>query len=317
MAAAPDGWLVSAGHVAAPDAATVARLVYQSNQAYAGNPAHADDETAAAWVERHHARAQGVHVAVRVSQADAGAGEDAVRDFPVRRVRRSEDADLALIRIGGAQGAPALALDESASRGTQVATIGFGTAPALDEPPRPDHEPAVRRGEITRTGTLTNTRPEREAIAISVPVERGDSGGPVIDEAGRVRGIVTLRNAQGGVAERATEVRRLLESAGVVPGEGASAGLFRGAMGAFWRLDFAAAERGFDATLGSFGAHTLAPLERERAVALDDGSWTLTGNRRRGLLLAIGVAAAAAALACGVALARPVLLRRGRGTIRR
>ena len=317
VAVAPGGWLVSAAHVATPDAATVARLVHQDDLAYREDPAHADDAKAAAWVERHHARPLGVRVDVRVSQADAGGGEDSVRAFRVLERRRDGAADLALIHIAGAQGAPALTLDESAGRGTEVATIGFGAAPALRESPRATHEPAVRRGGISRTGVLTTSDPPRSAIAMTVPVERGDSGAPLIDAAAQVRGIVTLRNPQGGVAERATEVRQLLESAGVTPGEGLSATSFRAAMTAFWRLDFAGAQRGFAATLEQFGAHTLAPVERDRAAALDEGTYTLSGHRRRGRLLAVGALAAAAALACGLALARPVLARGGRGTIRR
>ncbi len=317
VAVAPDGWLVSAAHVAAPDADTVARLVYQDDLAYQDDPTHPDDGMAAAWVRQNHARPLGVRVNVRVSQADGGQGEDAVRDFRVLGRRRDPAADLALIRIAGAQGAPALTLDESASRGTEVATIGFGAAPALEQTPRAPHDAAVRRGEISRTGVLTTSEPPREAVAISVPVEPGDSGGPVIDSAAQVRGIVTRRTPQGGIAERATEVRQLLESTRVTPGEGASAASFRAAMAAFWRLDFAGAQRGFTATLGQFGAHTLAPVESERAAALDEGTYTLSGHRRRGLLLGVGMLAAAAALACGLALARPVLARGGRGTIRR
>jgi hypothetical protein len=148
-------------------------------------------------------------------------------------------------------------------------------------------------------------------------VERGDSGAPLFDASAQVRGIVTLRTPRGGVAELATEVRQLLEANGVTRGEGDSASDFRKAMAAFWRLDFDGAQRGFAVTLQDFGAHTLAPVESARAAELDAGTYALEGHRRRGLLLGVGLVAAVAALACALALARPVLTRGGRGTIRR
>lgn len=314
VAVAPGGWLITAGHVAAPDAPTVARLAYQSNLAYRGSAAHIDETAADQWVTRTGARAVGARVvSVKVTQADAGGGMDAAASFPVIGVTRSRAADLALIQID-APNAPALALDEAASKGTPVETIGFGVGSSLDEPARGDLEPAVRRGRIIRTGVLTHARPERPAIAISVPVERGDSGAPVIDSNANVRGIVTLRNAPGGVAEQATEVRQLLTSADVTPGRGEAGDLFRGAMDEFWALDFAQAEQGLDATVRSFPQHTLAPAERARAAALADGRFSLTGRRRRDLLLAVGILAAAAGLACAAGLAFPVLRRGGRGT---
>ena len=115
----------------------------------------------------------------------------------------SATADLALIRIR-APAAPALPLDEAASSGTPVVTIGFGVGSSLDGPVRGENEPAMRRGRLSRTGTLEAEDGEepRQAIAISVPVERGDSGGPVVDGDGRVRGIVTQRS-RGGRHRRA------------------------------------------------------------------------------------------------------------------
>ena len=159
--------------------------------------------------------------------------------------------------------------------------------------------------------------PERRALALSVPVQPGDSGGPVIDATAQIRGIVTQRTPAGAIAERATEVRLLLESAGVTPGEGESAPLFRDAMEAFWRLDFAAARRGL--------RRDARRLRRSHAGARRGGP---RGGARRGHVHAErGPAAepaagdrdlaAVAALACGLALARPVLTARGRGTTRR
>lgn len=313
VAVAPGGWLVSAAHVATPDAATLARLAYTQDRAFRGQ-SHEDEDAADEWVRTNGATPVGPGVvSLTVSQADAGGGMAGSRTYPVQERVPSPTADLALIRIR-ARTAPALPLDEASSSGTPVVTIGFGVGSSLDGPARGEFEPAVRRGRLSRVGTLEAEEgaEPRQAIAISVPVERGDSGGPVIDADGRVRGIVTQRSREGGIAERATDVRLLLESRDIVPGPGASGDRFREAMAAFWALDFPAAVQGFDATLQAFGEHTLAGAQRSRAAALASGDFSLTGDRRRGALLAIGLVAGLAALACAAGLAGPLTRRGGR-----
>jgi S1-C subfamily serine protease len=300
------GWLVTAGHVATPDAPTLATFARQNDLAFRDEQAHADAAAARRWVASTGARAVGPGVVrVTVDQADAGA---AVTSFPVLRRVPDRKADLALIRIQ-APGAPALGLEEAARSGTPVATIGFGSGPALDRAPRADLEPAIRRGAIALRVSLPDGEPERDVLLISVPVEHGDSGSPVIDAQGRVRGIVVERTREGGVAELATEVRLLLGRAGAAPGPNASADLFRDTMTAFWGLDLEKAGQAAGATLARFPQHTLATRIRGRAAALTAGEYRLSARRGPGLLLATGVLAGLIALACGIALARPALRR--------
>lgn len=320
VAVAPGGWLVTAAHVAAPDGPTIARLARQYQLAAGGNPDHADEAAAAEWVRRTGAVAVGPGVtAVTVGQASADAEGD-LRRFPVLTVRGAGGADLALVRIRAPR-APALDLDEGKSSGTPVVAIGFGVGSAFgtgaQEPRRPVGEPAIRRGTISRTGVLEDDGPTRNALAIDVPVVQGDSGGPVVDADGRVRGIVTRRSPQGGIAELATEVRQLLDANGVASGTGASADRFREGMTAFWDLDFAGAQAGLAAARREFPPHALAGVEGARAAALADGEFTLTGRRRHDGLLAVGVLAVVAALACAVGLLLPVLRDGGRGTTAR
>ena len=49
VAVTPDGWLVTAAHVADPEKGTIARLAYQTREAFAGRP-HADEQAAREWV---------------------------------------------------------------------------------------------------------------------------------------------------------------------------------------------------------------------------------------------------------------------------
>ncbi|WP_217914104.1 S1 family peptidase [Miltoncostaea marina] len=309
FAVAPDGWLVTAAHVAAPRPATVARMAHQSRLAALGRP-HGDEEAARRWVARTGARPVGLRVVgLTATQADAGAGADAARALPVREVRRDGPADLALLRIG-ARGAPALALDEAASRGTPIVTIGFGRGSSLQAVPGGggELEPAVRRGALSRSGELVDDGPGRRALAVSAPVMQGDSGGPVVDEEGRVRGVVTRRFPGGGIAEPATEVRTLLEAVGVTPGEGPAGERFRGAMAAFWALDYDAAARGLAETRRVFPAHALAGREAARAAALGAAGMELSATgRRRGALLAVGAVSLALALGCAALLVAPGL----------
>lgn len=315
FAVAPGGWLVTARHVVAPDPETLARLAYQNALAYEMR-AHSD-AVAERWVERTGARPVGARLErLVVRQADAGEGPARARTYaPTRAPIASRRADLALLRIR-APDAPALTLDESASIGTPVASLGFGSGGAFAEPTRGDLEPAVRRGALGLTGLLEEDTPEqRQAILLTIPLEPGDSGGPVVDAAGNARGVAVIRTEHGGIAERATEVRQLLEGVDVEPSPGRSAQLFRGAMDRFWDLDLTAAERGLAAAGRAFPDHTLAALEARRARELALADFDLVGERRRqGFLLALGALAVAAALACAAGLARQG--GRGRGSLR-
>ena len=320
VAVAPGGWLVTAAHVAAPDGPTIARLARQYQLAASGDPSHADEAAAAEWVRMTGAVAIGPGVtAVTVSQASADA-EGELRSFPVLAVKPAGGPDLALIRIRAAR-APALELDEGKSSGTPVVVIGFGVGSAFGTgeqgPRRPLGEPAIRRGTISRTGVLEDENPPRSALAISVPVVQGDSGGPVVDAEGRVRGIVTRRSPQGGIAELATEVRQLLDANGVTQGTGTSADRFREGMAAFWDLDFTAAQAALAGARKAYPRHALAGVEGARAAALADADFALTGRRRRDGLLAVGILATVAALACAIGLLLPVLREGGPGTTAR
>jgi hypothetical protein len=297
------GWLATAAHVVSPRPEALAGLAYQRLQILNERP-HGDD-VVQDWLRRTGARPVGARVvSVVATQADAGEGARSSRAYPALDVRPSEAADLALVRIA-ARAAPALELDEAASTGTPVLTVGFGRGSVLSAHGDGGAElvPALREGELRRTGSLEEADPPRQAIAISVPVERGDSGAPVVDAAGRVRGVVIQRTRTGGgIAERATELRQLMERVGVTPAAGLAAEEFRAGMERLWALDPAGARTAFDATLAIYPDHTLATRERTRAGALEAAGYDLGGDRTRGLLLGVGVLAAVIAAGFGVAL---------------
>jgi hypothetical protein len=308
FAVAADGWLATARHVAAPDDATIARIAYQEKLIAEDRP-HSDTvvDNLLRSVGPLHVVSHVMSRRVRSAAPDGGSGGSRYR--VLGDVVESAGADLALIHVG-APGAPTLGLDEAASLGTPVVTVGFGSGGAFGDPARGELEPIVRRGTLGRSATL-KTVPTRDVIVLDVPVQGGDSGAPVVDEHGLVHGMVILRLTEGGVkrgvAERATEIRRLLEGEGLTPGPDPAAAAFREAMGAFWNLDMRTAGAGFLATLRAFPGHTLARREDARAAALENAEVRLGGRpRRRGALLALGILAAAVAAGFGIALLRSV-----------
>lgn len=313
VAVTPDGWLVTAAHVAAPDEQTVARLAYQTREAYEGRRSHADEQAAREWVAGNGAVAvPGTVTGTTVTPAPVDGATVAQRSYRAVDRRRSATADLALVRIP-VGGAPAVALDDGRSTGTPIATIGFSGADHLLTPDAPEGQPTVRRGVIRTSGTLEDRSPRaRAGFVVSAGVQSGDSGGPVVDEDGAVRGIIIQRSdSGGGIAETATEVRDLLQQEGLEPQPGATAESFRAAMGALWRLDLGDAQRRLVTTLRAYPQHALASRELARSRTLAASPFALrAGDRRQGILLGVAVLAIVAAAACAIALARPTLGRR-------
>jgi S1-C subfamily serine protease len=314
----PDGWVVTAGHVAAPAPETVARLAYQQREAFA-NHAHADGEAAQEWVEEHGAVAvPGRVISTVLTPARVGDGSVDAGEYRGLETRADQGADLALVRIH-APGAPAVPMEEARSTGTPVATIGFSGGDVLlaAHDDTPTGEPTIRHGAIRRTGLLEpGTDRERPGLSISADVQSGDSGGPVVDEDGALRGIVIERgDGGGGYAETSTEVRQFMQDEGLEPAAGPAATAYRDGMAALWRLDLATAARDLDRARQASPRNALAAQEAGRARALAASTFTLRADdRRQGILLGVAVLAVAGAAACGLGLARPALTRaRGGG----
>ena len=101
-------------------------------------------------------------------------------------VGRDADNDLALLSVDDPQSLPApLALSSSAADlGSNVFTIGF---PHLDLMGR---SPKVTEGIVSSN---TGLHDDDRYYQISVPVQAGNSGGPLIDMNGHVIGIVTAK----------------------------------------------------------------------------------------------------------------------------
>lgn len=128
----------------------------------------------------HHAVAGCAELRVRLpSGAEIGATV-AAHDAP---------RDLALLTAAGDVG-PALRFREGPPirRGERVVTYGFPLANLLSS------GPTLTTGEVS---ALAGLRDDQAQFQISAPVQPGNSGGPLLDMAGNVVGVVTSKlNAQ-------------------------------------------------------------------------------------------------------------------------
>lgn len=106
---------------------------------------------------------------------------------------RDARRDLALL-AGPADIGPALAFrDGPARRGDEVVTYGFPLTGILGS------GPTLTTGEIS---ALTGLRDDPNTMIISAPVQAGNSGGPLLDRAGNVIGVIVAKLAALRIAER-------------------------------------------------------------------------------------------------------------------
>ncbi|HEY0457417.1 MAG TPA: serine protease, partial [Verrucomicrobiae bacterium] len=92
--------------------------------------------------------------------------------------------DLALLKVSGKFKPLAIGESKESRLGESVFTIGF------PNPIMQGMEPKLTRGDIS---SLSGMKDDRRHFQISVPVQPGNSGGPLVDMSGNVVGIVTMR----------------------------------------------------------------------------------------------------------------------------
>jgi S1-C subfamily serine protease len=106
---------------------------------------------------------------------------------------RDARRDLAIL-AGPSDMGPALAFrDGPPRRGDEVVTYGFPLTGILGS------GPTLTTGEIS---ALTGLRDDPNTMIISAPVQAGNSGGPLLDRAGNVLGVIVAKLAALRVAER-------------------------------------------------------------------------------------------------------------------
>lgn len=165
---------------------------------------------------------------------------------PVRLIRHGAPApgrDVALLRAPGGP-YPTLALDSSAPpQGAALDVIGY--------PCRCTQQPEADRtlSATLSQGHLVGVLPMPggwEALGTDAQIQAGNSGGPVLDDRGRVVGLATFTDAAGQGARRAFAVpvdvaRQLLRAAGVDPSQGPIGREYARAVAEFDRQHYRAA----------------------------------------------------------------------------
>jgi S1-C subfamily serine protease/regulator of sirC expression with transglutaminase-like and TPR domain len=115
--------------------------------------------------------------------------------------------DLAIIRIAAGK-LPALPLGDSDSLKQGATVIALGNPLGLEH--------SVVRGVVSARREMEGV----EMIQVAIPIEPGNSGGPLLDLKGRVHGILTLKSAMTrnlGFAMPANLLKSLLEKPNPVP----------------------------------------------------------------------------------------------------
>ncbi len=104
--------------------------------------------------------------------------------LPAILVKADKPNDLAVLKVSGTFNSLPVATQHDTRLGQSVFTIGF---------PNPDMqgiEPKLTRGEIS---SLAGMQDDPRHFQISVPVQPGNSGGPLVDLRGNVIGVVSMR----------------------------------------------------------------------------------------------------------------------------
>jgi len=117
---------------------------------------------------------------------------NAVADFPATVTATDLDRDLALLRAAGPAGpaSEGLQLRDSADirPGEPVASVGY---PLFEE-----YHPSIAGGLVSR---FSEDRDLGMLVQTDAPINRGNSGGPLVDRCGRVVGIVVEKWFEEGV----------------------------------------------------------------------------------------------------------------------
>jgi len=101
--------------------------------------------------------------------------------YPAKLIRSDPNNDLALLKINGSFPAIGFSSKRSAKMGQNVFTIGY---------PNPGLQGVSAKFTKGTINSLTGVHDDLRLYQISVPVQPGNSGGPLLDENGNILGII-------------------------------------------------------------------------------------------------------------------------------
>ena len=180
----------------------------------ASKPACGVDSEGSGWVVQRGRVVTNAHVV-------AGASSIVVRDSTSGEVDRATlvafdpERDLAVLDVTDLR-APPLDIGQDLGEGDQAFAVGYpGDGPFTISPQRVRDQLVARGTDIYQTGVV-----DREIYSLRGSIRPGNSGGPLLDEAGDVVGIVFARSSvdpDTGYALTLDELRPVLGSVGSAP----------------------------------------------------------------------------------------------------
>jgi hypothetical protein len=293
----PDGFLASSGHcVDANDRTIRGAFIRAAAEEALGNRTDMTLEQmiahgTSAWAIEGEGSGSPVQSEIRVSGTPGAPPEGllarVVDDRPITQ------GDVALLKVDAAD-IPTLELatDAGLAVGTPVRVAGFPKS--LGEIVRPDAQPSIGNGTVTEDG-VDGGRP---AYKIDAPMEAGLSGGPAVDDSGRVLGINSLRT-RGAIVMPISGFTDLLRRNGVTAELGPRDRLYREALDAYYAGEYTDALEG----LPREGAlHPRMEKLRTDAGTARDVYGDASENRLRQILVWVGVAVVLVAVVIAVVL---------------
>lgn len=104
--------------------------------------------------------------------------------FPAKVIKTDAANDLALLKVSGSFAALPVSSSRRVKLGQTVSTVGF------PNPNLQGKSPKLTKGEIS---SLSGASDDPKYFQISVPLQPGNSGGPLVDGYGNVIGVVTAK----------------------------------------------------------------------------------------------------------------------------
>jgi S1-C subfamily serine protease len=103
---------------------------------------------------------------------------------PARLVASDYENDLAILSLDKASKPMSLARAFNLKRGQEVMTLGY---------PNPELQGAQQKATFGRVNAPTGAKDDARLVQMDIPVQPGNSGGPLISDTGEVVGVVTAR----------------------------------------------------------------------------------------------------------------------------
>jgi S1-C subfamily serine protease len=101
--------------------------------------------------------------------------------YPASLIRSDSNNDLAILKVTGSFPALAFAPHRSAKMGQDVFTVGY---------PNPGLQGVSAKYTKGTISSLTGFKDDLRLYQVSVPIQPGNSGGPLLDENGNILGVV-------------------------------------------------------------------------------------------------------------------------------